>query len=286
MKQINIKYNLPQIKITKFVGKLDSEEYRLKYLNIYINLIEKFKTVENSEDDGTTYYEYHHIVPKCMGGKDTNDNLVKLPIRYHIMAHYILTFAYPEINGLKIALAIFINGGTNTVQERRNIVIKSFSTRTIANMRCLARTALKNRTDDELIKVREAGDNKIGRRLIGGNFISIEKQLDRLIIDTPKMSYSRNPGSHKRNKASIGTGRKQTDETKRKISESRKLRNTSESYLGGRNSRAKKVIGPNGQIFDCIQYAANFANVDRTTMRKWLNNRGKSKNGNHGYRFA
>lgn len=76
MKQINIKYNLPQIKITKFVGKLDNEEYRLKYLNIYINLIEKFKTIENSEDDNTTYYENHHIVPKCMGGKDTNDMII------------------------------------------------------------------------------------------------------------------------------------------------------------------------------------------------------------------
>jgi len=42
------------------------------------------------------YYEKHHVIPRCLGGKDTYDNLVLLTAREHYLAHYLLTKIYPS----------------------------------------------------------------------------------------------------------------------------------------------------------------------------------------------
>lgn len=36
------------------------------------------------------YMETHHIIPKCYGGSDDRDNLVKLTAREHFVAHWLL----------------------------------------------------------------------------------------------------------------------------------------------------------------------------------------------------
>jgi len=35
--------------------------------------------------------EKHHIIPKCLGGKDNNDNLVNLSPKAHFICHWLLT---------------------------------------------------------------------------------------------------------------------------------------------------------------------------------------------------
>jgi hypothetical protein len=42
------------------------------------------------------YTEKHHILPRCLGGSDSNDNLTKLTAREHYLAHYLLTKMYPR----------------------------------------------------------------------------------------------------------------------------------------------------------------------------------------------
>lgn len=78
----NFKYNLPSPKVG------DNLEHRIKYLRLYIRLIDKFKCSINNFDGIIT--EKHHILPKCMGGSNKVDNMVELPVRYHVMAHIIL----------------------------------------------------------------------------------------------------------------------------------------------------------------------------------------------------
>jgi hypothetical protein len=58
------------------------------YKKIYDQLIKKCRE-RNLDSD--IYYEKHHIIPKCLGGNNDDDNLVKLTPREHYMAHYILT---------------------------------------------------------------------------------------------------------------------------------------------------------------------------------------------------
>lgn len=43
----------------------------------------------------TNYYEKHHIVPRCLGGKDTLSNIVKLTPEEHYLAHLLLCKIHP-----------------------------------------------------------------------------------------------------------------------------------------------------------------------------------------------
>ena len=57
----------------------------MDYQKIYDNLMKK-----RLENPPTGKFERHHIVPKSLGGPDTKDNLVKLTLREHYIAHLLL----------------------------------------------------------------------------------------------------------------------------------------------------------------------------------------------------
>lgn len=50
------------------------------------------------------YFEKHHIVPKCVGGKDENSNYVLLTAKEHYICHMILPYLYPYAKGLWVAV--------------------------------------------------------------------------------------------------------------------------------------------------------------------------------------
>lgn len=49
---------------------------------------------------GDEYHERHHIVPKCMGGTNDEDNLIDLFAREHFEAHRLLALENPENSSL------------------------------------------------------------------------------------------------------------------------------------------------------------------------------------------
>ena len=57
-----------------------------KYTTWYFNIIVKASQRSNY----TGYSEKHHIVPKCLGGSNKKDNLVKLTAREHFICHLLL----------------------------------------------------------------------------------------------------------------------------------------------------------------------------------------------------
>lgn len=61
----------------------------------------------------TGYVEKHHIVPKCMGGKDDVDNLVSLTPEEHYLAHLLLVKIYPKCTPLVSAAIIMTTHNTN-----------------------------------------------------------------------------------------------------------------------------------------------------------------------------
>jgi hypothetical protein len=66
----------------------------MNYFIIYENLISNAKL--NPKID--TYKETHHILPKCMGGDDSKENLVMLTARQHYLAHWLLYKLSKNIN--------------------------------------------------------------------------------------------------------------------------------------------------------------------------------------------
>lgn len=65
--------------------------YILDYFRIYEELIED--ALLNPKEG---YKELHHIMPRSMGGKDENGNLVFLTVRQHYIAHLLLTKLDPN----------------------------------------------------------------------------------------------------------------------------------------------------------------------------------------------
>ena len=70
----------------------------MNYEKIYKQIVERAK---NRVLD--CYTEKHHIIPRCMGGSDEKDNLVRLTAREHFICHKLLVQIYPN-NKLKFAL--------------------------------------------------------------------------------------------------------------------------------------------------------------------------------------
>lgn len=71
----------------------------MNYQRIYNQIIERAKT---RQIEG--YVEKHHIIPKCLGGNNNKNNLVKLTAREHFVCHLLLTEIYPNESKLKQAL--------------------------------------------------------------------------------------------------------------------------------------------------------------------------------------
>lgn len=68
----------------------------MNYKNIYDQLVEKCKVRGLDKYVLEGYFEKHHIVPRCMGGDDSKENLVLFNAREHYVAHILLWKIYPN----------------------------------------------------------------------------------------------------------------------------------------------------------------------------------------------
>lgn len=76
----------------------------MDYSRIYNELISNAK-----DRDLTCYAEKHHIIPRCLDGNDSPDNLVNLTAREHFIAHLLLCKMNPNHKGLRLALWMMSN---------------------------------------------------------------------------------------------------------------------------------------------------------------------------------
>lgn len=92
----------------------------MNYLNIYENLITTRKQMIREN----LYLEKHHIIPRCLGGRDDKENLVKLTPREHFIAHILLSKMYKDNKALLNAIIIMKAGrGDNVYVNSRLYVI-------------------------------------------------------------------------------------------------------------------------------------------------------------------
>ena len=85
----------------------------MDYFKIYNQLIDK-ATSEDRERNKDIYYEGHHIIPRCMGGKGSaknsnHPNIILLTAKEHYMAHRLLCEIYPNNKRLQYAMCMMIN---------------------------------------------------------------------------------------------------------------------------------------------------------------------------------
>lgn len=87
-----------------------NDKYSMNYINHYNRLIERAKYRVLS-----VYTERHHIIPVCMNGPDTKENIAELTPEEHYVAHQLLVKIYPENHRLIHAATMM------TVYSKSNI---------------------------------------------------------------------------------------------------------------------------------------------------------------------
>ena len=72
------------------------------------------------------YSEKHHIIPRCLGGDNSSENLVRLTAKEHFIAHRLLAALYPNHVGLQCALLLMARRtvGGNVKSSRAYAAIK------------------------------------------------------------------------------------------------------------------------------------------------------------------
>ena len=80
----------------------------MNYIKIYNALIDRAR-IRNL--DG--YCEHHHIIPRCLGGSDNAENIVKLTPEEHYVAHQVLTKIYKGHEGLLYAAMLMTVNRSN-----------------------------------------------------------------------------------------------------------------------------------------------------------------------------
>lgn len=72
-----------------------------KYTKWYFAITNSANTKSREE-----YTENHHIIPKCLGGGDDKNNLVRLTAREHFVCHWLLTKMTSGVEQRKLAFAL------------------------------------------------------------------------------------------------------------------------------------------------------------------------------------
>lgn len=99
----------------------------MDYRKVYKNLVEsRFNNRDNIRSLG---YELHHILPRSLGGGDTNDNLVKLTYKEHILAHRLLCKFTTGVDRYKMLTAyLLISGVTKYLGKDKSLISRALIT--------------------------------------------------------------------------------------------------------------------------------------------------------------
>ena len=90
----------------------------MNYKLVYNNIIDKYKKLNLTKSSVT---ETHHIIPRCIGGSNNKDNLIVVPTRVHYILHLLLwkikDFTKEQHN--KLTSALFCMSKLSINKERR-----------------------------------------------------------------------------------------------------------------------------------------------------------------------
>jgi uncharacterized protein YjhX (UPF0386 family) len=231
-----------------------------KYTKWYNNIINNAKNRLNIDE----YTEKHHIIPKCLGGKE-EDNLVSLTAREHYICHWLLIFMVEKSVKYRLQFAFFCMTRKDK-NQKRIITSRMFKTAKKHMLEaCVYRkTTLGYKHNEETLKLfreqrkemvvinKEGKSKRIKQRLL-------EKYLalgwERGFGEARDQSSENNPMY----------GKKHSQETKHKMSEIRKKNPTSPKgikrpWTAERNRKSAgipkphirksyKLIDPNGIIY-------------------------------------
>jgi hypothetical protein len=183
----------------------------MNYKKIYNQIVKKAKSENRCKNNGT-YYELHHIKPKCLGGKDNKQNLVLLTAKEHFLCHKLLVKINPKEKSLIFALWMMSNGSNILRNKYLNI-----SSREYEYSRNLYSESRKGFTysDESKNKMSESQKDKIGDKNSFYGRKHSEESKKKMSERAKKRIVSEET---KKKMSEVRTGKKRTEEQKKKFS--------------------------------------------------------------------
>ena len=205
----------------------------MNYEKIYNKIIEISK---NRILEG--YKEKHHIIPKCLGGDNSNTNITCLTAKEHFICHKLLCEIYKDSEKLKYAYWLMCI--SSNIYQKRDYRVSSKE---------------YQRLKEEMSVIRS--NQMIGKRL---GFKHSDKTIDKIKFARSKQIFSeesmlKKSESLKNNKNALGV--KHTD-----------VQNNNKSIII-RELRGKKCI-INDIEFDTIVDASKYFNIPANTLSNKL----------------
>lgn len=201
----------------------------MNYQKIYNNLVTCNKVREG-------YVEKHHILPKCIGGLDSKENLVNLYPEEHYLAHLLLCKIYPNNQKLLYAAMNMTSGAMINNGKRTN---KAYGWLRRQYAKSMSGDNNPNRKNPELQKL--AGVKRIGQKRteetkcnmslaqMGRTFSEETKnKMAESAKNRPPISEETRIKLKQRKPNTYWSGKQMSDETKAKMSASRKGKTMSE----------------------------------------------------------
>lgn len=140
----------------------------MNYQKIYDQIIDRAKKENRQKVKGGTYYETHHITPRCLGGLNQKENLVLLTAREHFVCHWVLCRIYP--NNKKLAKAF----------NAMCILKKDYQQRYIPSSRTIAEARELNRLARIGLKISvEAIEKRTATRKEKGSYSRTKESVDK-----------------------------------------------------------------------------------------------------------
>lgn len=235
---------------------------QLWYYKTYNQLVDKGLKRGLNKKKLEGYYEKHHILPKCLGGQNRKDNYVLLTYREHIIAHMLLQKMYPNNRELIWAVRMML-------KKTGNREISIVSSKTLEEYRILCAESYKGENNPRYgIHLSEETRKKISESHKGMKYEPISEETRRKMSEARVgMNFSE---EHKKNISETHKGKKLSDSAKRALS-------------GGNNGSARRVIGPDGVIYESVKDCAESNGLRYSTLYSWLYFKINTKN--PGYRF-
>lgn len=146
----------------------------MNYQKVYESLISRGKTRPKL----IGYVEKHHIIPRSLGGSDTEENIVELTAREHFIAHLLLS----KIHGGKMIYALYLmttrEGYTNRVYGQvRQEFAKLVSENKRRNSKISQALSGKSKTETHRRNWKESRKNGAGWVVSEAQKAEISKQM-------------------------------------------------------------------------------------------------------------
>ena len=276
------------------------------YQKTYNELIKKCQEMETAGYPDEIYTEVHHIIPKCMGGTDDQNNLVRMPVRYHVIAHMLLACIYPTNKSIIFAVNVMFNC-------KEMILNKRVSSRLIAKFKEDFKITLRTegiiRKDGSIgfkamtvvcfnkdlsvakiyypmcmvekdgfckTTVQKHYSRKIKTPYAGYYWYTLEEAQrlfpDKLANYNPEDAYIdptyKTLSNNEKRKLIKYPDMSKEEKQKR----SNSLKGKKKKYTKPKNNigSSRKILGPDGTIYDNTIIASKSLNISAATLRSWI----------------